>query len=58
MTKKEKEIREAIMHLQIKKVLNEPFNPAMYEYCDVMINHLKTYLNEKPKKNTIRIKNQ
>ena len=58
MTKKEKEIREAIMHLQIKKVLNEPFNPAMYEYCDVMINHLKTYLNEKPKKNTIRIKDK
>lgn len=56
MTKKQKEIREAIMHLQIKKVLHEPFNPAMYEYCDVMINHLKTYLNEKPKKNTIRIK--
>ena len=57
MTKREKEIREAIMHLQIKKVLNEPFCPAMYEYCDVMINHLKTYLNEKPKKNTIRVKN-
>jgi len=56
MTKNQKEIREAIMHLQIKKVLNEPYCPALYEYCETMINYLKKQLNEKPKKNTIRIK--
>ena len=55
---KQQEIRNAIMHLQIKKVLTEPFNPALYEYCETMINYLKKQLNEKPKKNTIRIKNQ
>jgi hypothetical protein len=55
---KQQEIKDAIMHLQIKKVLTEPFNPALYEYCETMINYLKTKLNEKPKKNTIRIKNQ
>jgi len=55
---KQQEIKDAIMHLQIKKVLTEPFNPALYEYCETMINYLKKQLNEKPKKNTIRIKNQ
>ena len=53
---KQQEIKDAIMHLQIKKVLSEPFNPALYEYCETMINYLKKQLNEKPKKNTIRIK--
>lgn len=53
---KQQEIKDAIMHLQIKKVLTEPFNPALYEYCETMINYLKKQLNEKPKKNTIRIK--
>lgn len=53
---KQQEIKDAIMHLQIKKVLTEPFNPALYQYCETMINYLKKQLNEKPKKNTIRIK--
>lgn len=54
MQDKQQEIQDAIMHLQIKKMLHEPFNPSMYQFCEVMIENLKKQLPKKPKKNRIK----